>query len=42
MIAECNFFNKITIIIILNILYNNFETIMASMLKSREKTIKEI
>lgn len=42
MIARCNLFNTIAIIIILDTLYHDFEVIMASILKTRDKTIKKI
>lgn len=42
MIVEQDFFNTIVIVIILNILHGNLELTMASILKTRDKTIKEI
>lgn len=42
MIAKRNLFNIITIIIIFNILYNTYETIMASIVEIRNKIIKKI
>lgn len=41
-IIRHDFFNIIIIVIILHILYNNFEITIASMLKTRDKTIEEI
>ncbi len=40
--ARCNLFDTIIIVIILDILYSNFKIIIASILKSRIKIIKEI
>lgn len=41
-IAERKLFNTITVVIILNTLYNNFETIMASIFETKNKSIEEI
>ena len=40
--AKCILFNKIAIFIIFNILYSNFVITTASILKTRDKSIKEI
>lgn len=42
MTIEYNSFNIIAIIIIFNILYNNFKIIIANILKTKNKTIKKI
>lgn len=42
MIVGYDLFNIITIIIIINTLYSNFEIIIASILTTRIKTIKKI
>lgn len=42
MIVKQNSFNTITIVNIIDNLYNNFEITTASMLKTRNKTIEDI
>lgn len=42
MIAGWDFFNTITIVIIFDDLYNNFETTIVSIVKTKNKTIKKI
>lgn len=40
--ARCDFFDTIVIVIILDILYSNFELTTTSMLETKDKAIKEI
>lgn len=42
MTLKHDFFNTIAIIIILDTLYKNFETIMTNMLKTGDKSIEKI
>lgn len=42
MSIKCNLFDTIAIVIILNIVYNKFEAIRASIVVTRDKTIEEI
>lgn len=41
-ILDCNIWNKIAIIIVLDSLYNNFKVTTTSILECKNKTIKEI